>query len=851
MCCGKGVLGLIALFFTTTFASTDLSSIQVRYGTVTYSTTGEDSYISNVTLTNVGTVDIDTGSTAVSIYACFIRLVIGSDAQQGVQINSSPVITVMHLDGCSHRIVFSAPFRLAAKTSFSFSMTQKHWSVAYTDVMKNWYIQLGDGEHQPITNTARDQTEFVDPYDTETKYLRTSTDLVMPFTVQDRHKEHAKVNLASDSDVKSRLVPNLFESLVNSDTVYTEVDINQVTFQTDVSLKRGQFRFTVENGNAEVIIHIMSNSTEDKGIALSTIQQLLQRFDGKLPVGSFTSKPPRFNYRGYMIDLARQFHDKDVIKRQLDLMYRFKLNVLHLHISDDESWALEIEGLPELTDVGSKQCFDIDTCATFPQLGRQGTTAQYLSKADYVEIVRYADSLGIMILPEIESPGHATAAVNAMRVRRSSQPSVDYSLDDPEDLSEYLSVQYFTKGAMNPCIPTFYNFTEKVITTLQSYHAEAGQNLTIVHLGGDEVASGAWIGSPACQRLTSNNESLYSDVKIHMMSELGQLAERLNVDLAFWEDGLINKSSSRPFVKDELFPSTVEVYSFTWQTVWEWWGGDRAFIMANGGYKVVLTPATHYYLDHSQEPHPNERGYYWATRYSNLRKAFSFRPINYYANIDGTKVLGEPIDEKGWCNPSWKCPELTVPENIVGIEAPLFGETIQSQEHIDNNAWPRLMAVAERAWCEADWEELDGANPKGLQTDFDSFRQSIERYELPEIERDHGVLYHISPPGATITSNKKNVTKLNLNVEFEGQRVWWRKSGQDWQEATDFKISASPEEMIDLRTSNAAGNRYSYEVSYVIPSSSTPLIVPSSSTPLIATLTSTTSALLVLLHLIV
>lgn len=73
-----------------------------------------------------------------------------------------------------------------------------------------------------------------------------------------------------------------------------------------------------------------------------------------------------------------------------------------------------------------------------------------------------------------------------------------------------------------------------------------------------------------------------------MMKKLGQMAEAWNLSLGFWEDGLINKTSGKPFTKSEVFPSSVDVYGYTWQTVWEWWGGDRAFNMANDGYKVNL-----------------------------------------------------------------------------------------------------------------------------------------------------------------------------------------------------------------------------------------------------------------------
>src|SRR5882672_7091240 len=142
---------------------------------------------------------------------------------------------------------------------------------------------------------------------------------------------------------------------------------------------------------------------------------------------------PRFGYRGFMLDVARNFHPKPVVLRTLDLLARYKLNVLHLHLTDDEGWRVELAGFPELTAVGARRGHPPDSdrhlqpaFGSGPLLDRPFGSG-FFSHADYVELVRYAAARHIEIIPEIEMPGHARAAVTAMRGNE------QYRLNDPDD----------------------------------------------------------------------------------------------------------------------------------------------------------------------------------------------------------------------------------------------------------------------------------------------------------------------------------------------------------------------------------------------------------------------------------
>ena len=211
---------------------------------------------------------------------------------------------------------------------------------------------------------------------------------------------------------------------------------------------------------------------------------------------------PRFGYRGFMLDVARNFHPKPAVLRTLDLMARYKLNVFHLHLSDDEGWRVEIAGLPELTTVGARRGHTLDSKSFLqpafgsgPAVGRPYGSGFY-SRADYIEIVRYAAARHIEVIPEIEMPGHARAAIKSMEARSDSQ----YRLSDPQDRSVYESVQGYPDNVMNPALESTYRFIERVVMDLGAMHSEAGAPLRHIHMGGDEVPGGVWTGSPAVQR---------------------------------------------------------------------------------------------------------------------------------------------------------------------------------------------------------------------------------------------------------------------------------------------------------------------------------------------------------------
>ena len=196
-----------------------------------------------------------------------------------------------------------------------------------------------------------------------------------------------------------------------------------------------------------------------------------------LPVVSIKDAP-RFDYRGVMVDVARNFHSKQAILATIDQMAAYKMNKLHLHLTDDEGWRLEIPGLPELTDIGGQRCFDeTEQNCLLPQLG-SGPEANnfgsgYFSRADFVEILQYANARHIEVIPEIDMPAHARTAVVSMEA-----VSAPNATNQVEEANQYrllihkihpmLRLCSFTmKSFINPCLPSSARFVNKVIAKLR------------------------------------------------------------------------------------------------------------------------------------------------------------------------------------------------------------------------------------------------------------------------------------------------------------------------------------------------------------------------------------------------
>lgn len=461
---------------------------------------------------------------------------------------------------------------------------------------------------------------------------------------------------------------------------------------------------------------------------------------------------PRFPYRGFQLDVARNFQPKAEVFRLLDLMARYKLNKFHFHLTDDEGWRLEVPGLPELTDIGARRGHALDTTNHLqPAYGsgpdvRDPYGSGFYTSAEYIDIVKYAARLRIEVIPEIEMPGHARAAVKAMesryqRLAQSDSPnSRQFLLNDPHDQSVYKSPQLYTDHVMNPGLSSTYTFIQHVISHVVQLHRKAGVPLRNLHVGADELPTGAWEKSPATQALMKR-EGLANTAEVwdYFYNRVDAILRKHRLAASGWEELGARKVKLRGV--DKLIPNpTFTGRGFTlyvWNNLDD--AEDLAYRMANAGYRTVLAPATHLYFDMAHNKNPDEPGVNWAA-YTDLDTVFSFVPFNFVRTPgrDGLTDYGQ--------------------KNVIGLEATLFSETVRSSEVMDYLLMPRMLALAERAWAsDPAWaQEADPAKAKTLYTQaWSVFTNQLGKLVLPKLNAElPGVLYRIPPPGLKIENEQ-------------------------------------------------------------------------------------------------
>src|SRR5438876_6527122 len=488
---------------------------------------------------------------------------------------------------------------------------------------------------------------------------------------------------------------------------------------------------------------------------------------------------PRFGYRGFMLDVARNFQAKPAVLRTLDLLARYKLNVFHMHLTDDEGWRVEIAGLPELTAVGARRGHTLDSkrflqpaFASSPRVA-QPWGSGFFSHADYVEIVRYAAARHIEVIPEIEMPGHARAAIKAMDARADRE----YSLSDPEDRSVYTSVQGYPDNVINPALESTYRFIERVVGDLAAMHREAGAPLRNIHMGGDEVPAGVWVGSPAVQAyMQAHGLTNVDDLWFVFYGRVEQILKAQGVTLSGWEEIAVRKTSRdgrRTNIPNPDF-ATRGWRAYVWNNVPGGGAEDLAYRLAYGGYDVVLSPVTNYYFDLAWNQNPEEIGLDWGG-FIDMQRPFRFIPLDYYRNTRVDRA-GNALDPAVFAGKD----RLTDygRGHIVGIQGNLWSETLGGDGRLDYMLVPKLFGLAERAWApDPDWvRETDSARADSLYREaWSRLVNVVSKRELPRLDREvPGLNYRIPAPGL-----KAEGGAVYANAELPGFTLRYTSDGSE------------------------------------------------------------------------
>ena len=497
----------------------------------------------------------------------------------------------------------------------------------------------------------------------------------------------------------------------------------------------------------------------------------------------------RFNHRALLVDVARNFLPKSELLKTIDLMGMYKLNVLHLHLTDDEGWRLEIPSLPELTEVGAKRGHSIHANAMLPPSYGSGanvwnkTGSGFYSIADFKEILQFATARHIKVIPEIETPGHARAAIKSMEARYEKfikqgekDEATEYLLSDPADKSIYRSVQGWNDNVINMGMPSTYRFLEKVIDELVRVYQTAGAPLETIHMGGDEVPSGVWLNSPMVKNLMQKDTTLknVADLWRSYYKRTNEILYARKLYLYGWEE--VDLKQVMQNGKKKLLVDTAVVNQAYQVDVWNNIIGtgseDLAYRLANTGFHVVLSNVTNMYLDMAYNSSFYEHGMNWAG-YVDVDKPFSFIPFNYYKSITADEY-GNPVSQDIFTSKHQL--RDSAQKNIVGLQSALWSETLTDTLKFEYLLLPKLLGFAERAWSkDPAWAALPGAVPENemYQKAWSEFANVSSKRELPRLNYyANGFAYRIPEAGVA----EKNGT-IEANVQLPDMTIRYTTDG--------------------------------------------------------------------------
>ncbi|HAS6307671.1 TPA: family 20 glycosylhydrolase [Vibrio vulnificus] len=407
-------------------------------------------------------------------------------------------------------------------------------------------------------------------------------------------------------------------------------------------LKISQEQVRVEAGSSSGFVH-----------ATASLLQLLDynsiTQEAQLACCSI-SDSPRFRYRGMMLDCSRHFHSVEQVKRLINLLAHYKFNTFHWHLTDDEGWRVEIKAFPALTEIGAWRGVDEAIEPQYTHISQR--YGGFYSQEEIKEVVAYAAQRSIMVIPEIDVPGHCRAAIK----------SLPEMLVEVEDDTVYRSIQNYSDNVLNPGLSTTYQFLDGVLEEIAQLFPAP-----YVHIGADEVPHGVWSNSPSCQALMKQHGYQdYKELQGHLLRHAEQKLRSLGKRMLGWEEAQHG---------DKVSKDTV---------IYSWLSEDAAVNCARQGFDVVLQPAQTTYLDMTQDYAPEEPGVDWANPLP-LEKAYNYEPL---ANIPAD----DPIHKRIW-----------------GIQTALWCEIINNPERMDYMVFPRIIALAEACWTQKehrDWNDF-------------------------------------------------------------------------------------------------------------------------------------------------
>ncbi len=585
----------------------------------------------------------------------------------------------------------------------------------------------------------------------------------------------------------------------------------RITLLTDKKRIAGREAYEL-NVNEEAGIVVTGNDEAGVFYGIQTFLSLLplQAWANPAPELAIESvliaDQPAFGYRGFMLDIGRNFIEADDIKRLIRMMAYYKLNKLHLHMTDDEGWRLEIPSLPELTEVGAHRGHTLDgrdhltpAYGSGPDPNPEGNHGSgYLSRETFIELLQFADAHHVEVIPEINFPGHARAAIYAMESRfdrlmkEGKQEEAEmYRLIDPNDASRYNSAQNFDDNVI--CVVTEgpYRLFETVVDEVIEMYEQAGLTLKVLHTGGDEVPRGVWEGSPLCQTFLKEHPEIGSveNLQAYCGSRLYEILEKKDLVMAGWEEIVMKKDDEGKWIPNPDFVGK-DMLPYVWNSIYE--NLDLGNRLANAGFPVILCNVTNFYFDLAYTHHPAERGLYWGG-FVNTRSSFDFIPFDVFKSTLADK-WGNPYDPETDFIGMERL-RLEANNRIIGLQAELWSETVKGGTMAEYYYLPKLIGFAERAWVgQASWGTIPDQEKRVAAMDaaWNRFANIVGQREMPRLDYLHGGFsYRLPPPGAEIIQGM-----LHANIDFPGLNIHYTTDGSE--PGADSPLYTGPVEVSGL-----------------------------------------------------
>lgn len=738
--------------------------------------------------------------------------------------------TVEHINGDWYKLVPGKDFKLNPGDSVTIHYTGTEGVIKETDAPLGLYFVFYDneGKEKDIVQVADYKIE---PFTTKDQILRGEMDKDLIPTAELRYSQNLAMTTLG-ADQLRKIIPEPVKmtnsagtfTLNNETTIYYEAGLEgeakylseKLKTVTDKNYepKSGLPATPVTNGiilkSGKVQVNNVSREAYNLGINGSGItitgtdasgvfygvQSLLalvpleayQKPAASIAFG-FTKieDAPRFYFRGLHLDVSRNFQTKESIKRILDLLATYKINHFLFYTTEDEGWRLEIDGLPELTKVGAQRqhTSGINTAVLHPSYG-SGPVANeagkhgggYYAKADFVEILKYAKERHINVIPVLNFPGHARAAIKSMEARYErlmkegkEKEANEYRLVDPEDKSTYISAQGYKDNVVSVARESTYHFFEKVVDEIAKMYKEAGLTMDTFHTGGDEVAEGAWEKSPMVIKLIKENPEIKSprNLQTYFFRKLIPRLAKRNLKIHGWEEVALTKTLDGKYHSNPEFVGK-QVVPYIWNNVYDVDLGNR---LANAGYPVVLCNVTNFYFDMAYNNDPKEPGLYWAG-FVNTWDNWAFAPFDMFKTTYAT-AMGKPMAEEFVGKEKLK-PEAR--KNILGLEAQLWCETIKGRDMMEYAILPKLLGFSESAWsAPRSWEVIEDktARDKSIAAGWNVFANSIAQKEIPRLSYlNGGYNYRLPQPGAIIENGM-----LKANVDLPGLAIRYTTDGSE------------------------------------------------------------------------